>query len=389
MMVNLILPALTLIFLIFFFSYNPDTDWKYPKQFIFCLISAVLLCSFAFIEIPLTGIMALYSIVSSLYICALPSSNHSQKGVIGNRNYPFLNKITVHSLDMFVLVVAFLLMPKMIVKSFFDVAPILTMVGAFFTFYVRMVHIKRTGQSGPIWGFGGNSSVNGTTMSLLAIASLASSVPYLNYIGWIAGVLAAIRSKGSAGIGSVVIASIVFFLYRYPLIVSSVLVSIIISTPLWWNISKKYFSSQAPLILFGRKMHPFFSLSHRDTLWKQAWCELYRDNKHPWFGIGAGAFSYMFPVFQVKRNEKLGLPTKGMHLIPWLHSDVLQWMIEGGRLGSILLVFSIAEVGYMSYFDNFSMAFFVCFLVNSLVNFPTKSATDSLVFIMFLKRLLM
>jgi O-antigen ligase len=160
---------------------------------------------------------------------------------------------------------------------------------------------------------------------------------------------------------------------------------VLITLPLWWNWSKKNMHNYTPLVLFGRKMHPFFSLSYRDIIYKFAWQNLYSKYANKWFGIGNGTFYYAMPAIQILEKEELFMKTK--QVVTWLHSSLFQWAIEGGKLGLILLIFASGELILIGHNDPFFMGFMACLFFNSCFNFPDKMPADSFLSIMVIKKL--
>jgi hypothetical protein len=384
-MIELLVMFLLLIVFVAWCSWNADTDYKYPKQLAFNLGSIALLSWYVFQVLPLGSFLVFYALASSCYMSTWPRLNHfcsKEK----KRNFLFLNAVSTQFIDTLVLVLMFLFFPTKMLRPLFDIMPIVSIIGAIWTFIPYKVKCERLNQDVRCWGYGANSSVNSTLMSLIAMASLGSLLPYhLGLIGWCIGFLAVIRSMGSAGIIGISAGSFIYGLYHNPIIPFIVTGIVLLTLPLWWNWSKSKMCNCTPLVLFGRKMHPFFSLSYRDIIYKFAWKSVYQKYAHKWFGIGNGTFYYAMPAIQIVEKEETYLKTK--QVVMWLHSTFFQWAIEGGKVGAVLLVLAMAELIFIGHKDAFFMSFSACLFINSCFNFPDKMPVDSFLSVMVIKKL--
>jgi O-antigen ligase len=236
-------------------------------------------------------------------------------------------------------------------------------------------------------GLGSNISINGAIMSLMAMASLACTIPYLGLIGWMAGVASTFKARGSSGIGGVVLGSTIYWAYNFPIVVASIYGIILLSSPLWWKWSVNLFGDVdiKRYKILGIKMHPIFYLSGRWEIWKQAYKSLYQKYAHKWFGIGNGAFKFAFPVIEM--HERGRPPQAGDQCFIFLHNDILQWWIEGGKFGFLLFIASLAELFCLGYRDPFFMGMISCLIVNSFAYFSFSMMPERVLMMMAIKRL--
>lgn len=374
-------------------AWNHDTDYIYPKKLFLNLIFVGFI-SWNVAQYSWTmAALCFYALVSSCYLSTWTRIDHFCNP-LGKRNHVFLYGVSTTFIDYLVLIGLFLMIPKEMVGKFFDIVPILAIVGAIMTIVPRMQMCERRGYKIKCYGLAGNSSVNSTLMSLLAISSLASSIQYLNYIGFILGVIGTFKSFGSAGVGGVLLGSAVYFSYINPVLVVSTILLVALTAPIWWKASKKLFGEGEPVLKirgFEIKLHPIFRMSNRDRLWKFAiksvWLrapEVFPKMK--WLGIGNGSFMFAMPALQMQDKEEVF--KESQQVCMWLHNDLLQWLIEGGIMGFAIFLAFFVELLIVGHHDPFFMSFAACFLVNATANFPMRIAPDSFLLVVSLKRLL-
>jgi hypothetical protein len=369
-----------------FFMYNADGNFWHPKALIVKLFALLLVCSQLFPVLPLITIFAAYAIGGAIYLTGHEMLTHFCQNP-GEKNHQWRTVVTAHLLDTYAFLLILLFIPIDFVKMFFDSLPLVALVGTYFSFKPINISIKRlNGKTGLVYGIGGNTSINSTAMSIVSIGCLAGSNQYLAIAGWLIAGLGCIKTKGSTGIIALLIGSLIYWAYIFPLYILGMLGIIIITLPLWWNWSKKFFTPGRTIDLFGMRLHPIFYSSGRNVLWPFAWKELWLKYCNKFWGCGMGTVSYAMPALQIHLKEEMFLQHK--EVLTALHSDLYQWWIEGGLIGTLLLIGAIAEVIMIGYRDPYMMAMLGCFFVNSMANYPAKLSPDSFIFILSLKRMI-
>lgn len=376
------------IFVLWWFNYNPDTDYCFPKFLVLKIIMVVILAYYMFQILPITTLLITYALLSSCYISSYSRFKNVWSPNELDKNNTYMLGISTKFLDILALIIAFIFIPNRFVQPFFDIMPLVSIVGSIITFIPRHIKCERSNRIARCYGPGANSSVNSSLMSLIAMASLASTLPYhIGIVGYLFGFAAVLRSFGMSGILAIFGGSFVYWMYQYPLYTCYVSLALIPIILLGLYLTRNKLDKPVrPIVLFGKYTHPLFTFSLRDVFWKFTWEEVYLKYKHKWFGIGNGSLIYALPEAQIRKKESTYLYFKNQ-VLPWLHSSVLQWVIEGGRLGVILLIFSLFELLVLGHLDAFFMGFLVTFFINSLFNFPVQMAVDSFLMVMVIKKL--
>ena len=362
------------------FAYHPNSDYSYPKRFLLSVFGILLLTYQISQSFPFLALFANYAMISACYFATWNYAKHPCTS-FPRRNFAFINMMSVQFMDFLILAVVFLYAPTEILYA----TPVAAIVGGVLSFIPIKVMSNYLKRKVPVVGFGANTSVNSTLMSLLAIASLISPLPYsFGLIGWAFAGIGAIKTKGSAGVAGLALGSAVYFAYDYPTYVGIIILIAITLSILFSKQLGKFFVNKPEGLWEWWPTHAIFHLSHRDYLWTFAWREV-RPLCNRWFGIGFGAFAYLMPAVQINKKEKI--MGKSKRIMTWLHNDFLQTVIEGGIIGGVLLVLMLSEFVYLGYADKWFMAFFACAIVNLAANFPARLAPDSLLLVMSIKYL--
>jgi hypothetical protein len=378
--------AIILLLGYLFFSYNQDANFWHPKWMILHLLGVLVLCYQVYLIAPFASFLVAYALCGAMFIVSHEMIDHFTCE-IGKKNHPCLTKVNDQIHDLLACVILFVFIPTDWYKLFLSGVPFLALLGAFKSFYPVQVDCLRMKKRTKFYGFGGNPSINSTLFSFLAIASLYNW-NWLGLVGFIAATAACLKTGGSAGAGGLVFGILTILFIKFPVITLTSCIALGVAFPLWWELSKRFFPPYKNVDVLGYKVHPALGLSNRDHIFKFAYETVYKRYASWLFGVGFGVTAYAMPALQMLEKEKM--LEKHKEVYPMLHSDLLQWFIDGGMVGVVLLLFAIIEAVFVGSVTG-SPAFIgliVCYLVNASANYPQKLAPENLIFIAMYKVIL-
>lgn len=366
-MIYLLIPIF--IFILFF---NYDCDYYLPKWFLIFL-TFISIQSFEIFQITKMGsFVYFYTLFSSALIClwTLPPYDKIDRNVKMALNHECMKTIIYQSTMVFI----FLKINFDHIKVIFDYAiPVCSIASGIMSFFYIMNYCKKENTKIGQYYPGGNRGVNSTLTSFLAVASLFSSIPLLAILGFLFGSVCCFKCKGLSGIlGLLAGCTVLFWSFPILYIPEALFIAFVVY-------DFKYKNKFIPV--------NFFSDSGRKTIYKDSF-EMMKVLSKKTFGMGSGSYSCFSIVFGSNKiiQEKR---TGRQMLFPWMHSDVLQFYIENGIVGSVLMIFFIFEILLKCYHvgNPTFFAFFSCFFVNAMFNFPVRLAPDCLIICFVLKYL--
>ena len=375
------------IVLFCFFSYNTNTNYYQPKWYFFIQAIIVYLCYLVYTETGIfLALLFLYCMTSSNYVGMNIFNNHFALRI--RKNNTFAVQMVKTLLCTFGLVVVLINADANFINLFITVSPYLLIIGSVRALFPRKWMLRKTvdKKTVPTYGYGANPSTSSTFLSLLApisffsievdmLYSASNIVPLLSLFLCL---LALMRMKASAGLGGFIAALAVYSFYNFG----------------WWTFLFGLILGVAIFLLDMAKIPSFheqklfkgkdgkiniFNSSGRDEIIKFSFDNFWRKETYL-LGTGFGSYAFLMPSLQMARKKKLAT---GIFI--WMHSDALQFLIEGGVVGAVLLLFAGSEIILYSHANAALMAFFASYLVNSLVNFPGHLAADSFVTMLMIK----
>jgi len=357
--------------LLFFFWFNPRTDYWYSKWWLLSMIVNLVL-SWKIYESANIYFSLLFLLLasSSSWYALYPFTSHYCEPKIRPRS--ILMEPCAHSLlALYMAATIFILSTTLVVNMFFEAVPFVLIIASISSILARpkiFTCVDGTTKAVTTHGFTGNPSVNATFLSFLAAASFISP-HWWSYIGIVLSLIAIVRTKAASGLAGLILVFIIHAIYALP----SLLLALPLCALVLILINKKYCRSR------------LFSLSGRAELLKDATFLFYRKGLLL-FGSGVGTFKLLFPLAQ--RNKKISdkmLTSKSSVNYFALHNDIAQLFFEGGIVSIILAAFAIGSVLFTNIHSPAIVGFIACYLWASLTNFPNHTADTALISILVLR----
>lgn len=423
------LPVITFVLFVLF-SANIYTDYFHHKWYVLGFIAISILCAKIACDDIFLGIFMFYCMASSQYVGMFYANKHfahPKTGLNPNLSTPVL-KSHIAAIS---LCIVYLSLDLSNIASVFAAVKILLAINIVWTMLpARWFNVLTPkGKIIPIRGMGANISTNATLLSLMSIFVLYDFEKHIdiNSILLVGTFIAILKTRAGAGLISFC-ASLAFFFWAkngFSL--------------MWLAISGASFVIMA-MIADLQYRSCFKSLDHlkkwRFGLKGHVWNPSGRgeilkfSNEHlatkgsRLFGIGMGAYQYIMPALQlevsrrkvegavnrVRRERVLAgnppseqeigtmigeeykkLPPIDQHRYIWAHNDIVQFFIESGYVGTILLLFVIFTLIIAAIFSqNVVFAtFLICFALNAAANFPCHLAPDSVLAIVMIRFLML
>jgi hypothetical protein len=145
-----------------------------------------------------------------------------------------------------------------------------------------------------------------------------------------------------------------------------------------YSITKRKVVFAAPIISFIALLFLFpsaLSGSGRFEQWRDA-IPYMLNNHDTLFGSGVGTFQFLYPVHQILE----GVNQRGY--FTFLHSDVIQLLIECGIVGVVLCSMVVFNVAFKRSF--FTTSVIAVYIGNSIFNFPFRMSSDVMVLAFYL-----
>jgi hypothetical protein len=97
------------------------------------LLAIAVLCWFIFQSLPFTSLLVFYAMASAGYLASDHFLQHFCSGRGGVVNFIFLDSVNAEFINLICLALMFILLPATIIIPFFDMIPIITLIGAALT----------------------------------------------------------------------------------------------------------------------------------------------------------------------------------------------------------------------------------------------------------------
>ena len=355
--------SLTFIMLLVLFSYNLKTNYYHYKFGLFYGIMISFLIHLVMVKYSiaigaLIGFMAIQSLYHAFF------HHFTYEGPTNENSTSSLEFLKTTSVCAAVLgALAFL--PAFVAGDSIEIMPYLIIIGSIWTIISPKVYVSKWKTKINTYGFGANSSVDATLMSIMVSFSLLIHPTTLTYFAIVLAGIAIARTKAAMGAaGYITCLSVYFFPY------SLVLIPIgLILANLYYDKIKVFLSPR------GRYEIWEYSIKVCGPFWK------------PLTGIGAGAYRYVVPKIQCDTGTILiknpDMP-KELNYHLWAHNDLLQFFLECGFIGIVLLLFSVFDITVLASGNRGAIAFIACWAINSLGNFNNHLAPDVSLLTLFL-----
>jgi hypothetical protein len=221
--------------------------------------------------------------------------------------------------------------------------------------------------SKPIYGIGGNPSVDSTFVSLLIGITLPLEIHFLlKSVAILAALHCLIDNKASAGA-----LGFIFALLVWLFLIGE-----------WYALTALTVLTVLLLVIIRKD---FFRPSGRIEMWNHVSKKLIMKN-FAWQGLGNGSYKVFAPMAgEVETNYDDGHGNKINMTSLWAHNDCLQFFIENGVVGTILVLGFIFSI--MPIMDLAAWVFFAALIPNLIFNFPMHLAPDTLLVVASLKNL--
>ncbi len=262
--------------------------------------------------------------------------------------------------------IVFIVINQQWINNIYDVLPLVIISDGLFKLIPERFRKVTTvgGVKHTLYGITGNFSTTATTLSILYAVVLTHDYPYYQKeLCTISLIWSLYNNKATAGMLGALGSAGLFLLWKqyYGLLGGLILIAGFILV--------KY---QKKLIGFGADLG-----SGRIDIWKDS-LALIRTKEQQWFGIGNGAYKFLMP-FTTQQLRGQG----NRRVTIWAHNDLLQFYVESGRVGIILLVYLL---GFMlPHFGWTEWIIFVGLLPNLIFNFPLRLASTATFIVIIMK----